>query len=81
MPEQSVYTRVALSLGERLAQMRKDAGDSKAIPFGMEEVTADTETRRLRAMGPKERQEYIQRNGLQKTLEVARRGQRNAKAK
>ena len=81
MPEQSVYTKVALSLGERLAQMRKDAGDSKAIPFGMEKVGADTEARRLRAMGLKERQAYLQQNGLHKTLEVARRGQRNAKAK
>ena len=80
MPEKrSVYTQVGLELGEELARMRKEADKSKAVPFGMERVEAETEARRLLGMGKKERAAYLKQHGLAKTLDVARRGLRNAK--
>ena len=43
----SVYTQVSSELGTDLAEMRRKAEKSKAIPFGMERVSAQTEAKAL----------------------------------
>lgn len=84
MPEnRSVYTQVAQELGAELAEMRRKADKSKAVPFGMERVSADAEAQAMLAMKPEELKEkgYLDPKRLVRTLDLARRGMRHAKAK
>ena len=74
----SVYTQVSSELGTDLAEMRRKAEKSKAIPFGMERVSAQTEAKALLAMNEGERREYVRVHGWAHTVDMARRGKRNA---
>ena len=79
MPEKtSIYTEVSQELGQALAQGRREAEKSKAIPFGMERVTADTETQRFMAMKPEAKKAYLKAHGVQKTLDLLKRGVKHA---
>ena len=79
MPEKtSIHTQVSHELGEALAKGRAEAEKSKAIPFGMERVTADTETRRFMAMGKEGKLAYLAHRGPQKTLDLLKRGVKHA---
>ena len=79
MPEKtSIHTQVSQELGEAIAKGRAEAEKSKTIPFGMERVSADTETRRFMALGPEGKMAYLKANGPQKTLDLLKRGVKHA---
>ena len=79
MPEKtSIHTQVSQELGEAIAKGRAEAEKSRAIPFGMERVPADTETRRFMALLPDGKTAYLKAHGVQKTLDLLKRGVKHA---
>ena len=79
MPEKtSIYTQVAIELGQELARHKKEASDSNATPFGLEKVTPETEARRFMAMAPEGKKAFMKQHGVQKTLDVVKRGVKRA---
>ena len=81
MPEQrSVYTQVSVELGQALAEMRKQADKSKAVPFGMERVSAEAEAKAMITMKPEELKAkgYLDPKRLGRTLDLARKGLKRA---
>ena len=81
MPEHTnIYTQVSIELGQELARYKKEAGESKTTPFGLEEVTPETEARRFMALAGEGKKAYMKQHGVQKTLDVLRRGMKHGAA-
>ena len=80
MPDRiNVYTKVSQELGQELAKARGEAEKSKTVPFGMEKVSAQTETDRFMKMPAEAKAAYLKENGVQKTLDLVKRGTKHGK--
>lgn len=85
MTEPNPYTQAAERLADRLAEAEKEAKKSKAIPFGMEAVSADTEVKAFEAMNRTDKIRFMKQHStkddpaaVQYVLKMLRRGRQRA---
>ena len=81
MPDSNPFTIASERLADRMAASEKEASKSKAMPFGMERVTADMEARAFQAMNREDRLKFMEAHAtkddpqaVQYVLKVLRRG-------
>ena len=81
MPELNAYTRAATRLVDRLMAAKEQADKSKAMPFGMERVSADTEAKAFAGMNRENKMQFMAQHatdkdpkGIAYTMKVIARG-------
>ncbi len=85
MPDKNIFTAASERLAERMAAIEKDTAKSKVVPFGMQPVSADVEAKAFAGMNREGKAKFMEQHatkddpkGIEYTMKVVQRGQKNA---